>query len=172
MDMRKYLIAAAMAGAAVSTPTIAAPGPTKAATGRALLLLPLKLTKIKDLDFGTVIKSSTYGTVALDANTGARTFAGGVTGLSIPGQPAYFGGAGSSGELVVVVITPPTKLNDGNGHTVDVIAMSLDNGNNPLRIVDPVTKTFFVGVGAVLGIAANQADGTYTNTFQVTANYL
>ena len=171
MFIRKSLIAAAMAATAVATPATAASN-AKTANGRALLLLPLKLTKIDDLDFGMVVSGNSYGTVILNANTGARTYAGGVTGSSAAGQPAYFGGAGSSGQSVVIVVTPPAQLSDGNGHTVDVIAMSLDNANNPLRTVDPVTKTFFVGVGGVLGINANQVPGTYSSTFQVTANYL
>jgi Domain of unknown function (DUF4402) len=166
---RRILIAAAMAASAVATPAAAA---TKPANGHALILLPLTLTKIDDLDFGMVVSGSSYGTVSLNAGTGARTFAGGLTGASTAGVPAYFGGAGSAGQLVVIVVAPPAQLSDGNGHTVDVIAMSLDNANNPLRVVDPVTKTFFVGVGGVLGINANQVPGTYSSTFQVTANYL
>jgi hypothetical protein len=86
--------------------------------------------------------------------------------------PGYFGGAGSPGQLVVVVLTPATKLNDGAGHSVDVIAMSLDDNGNPLRTVDATKKTFFVGVGGVLGIPGDTPDGTYSNTFKVTANYL
>jgi hypothetical protein len=95
-----------------------------------------------------------------------------VSGPSTAGQPAYFGGAGSAGQLVVVTVTPPASLSDGNGHNVSVLAMSLDNLNNPLRTVDPLNKTFFVGVGGILGINANQTPGTYSATFQVTANYL
>jgi hypothetical protein len=167
--IRKSLVAAAMAVTAVSTPAAAA---TKAAPGHALILLPLKLTKIDDLDFGTVVSSSTYGTVSLAAGNGARTYAGGVSGPATPGVPAYFGGAGSGGQMVIVTIAPPATLSDGNGHSVDVIAMSLDNSNNPLRIVDPVNKTFFVGVGGVLGINGNTVPGTYSATFDVTANYL
>ena len=173
MDIRKYLIAAAMAATAVATPAAAATN-AKTANGRALLLLPLKLTKIDDLDFGTVVTSTTsYGTVKLDATSGTRTFTGGVTGIATAnGHPAQFGGAGSAGQLVVLTLSPPTQLSDGNGNTVDVLAMSLDNLNNPLRVVDPVNKTFFVNVGGILGINANQAPGTYSSTFDITANYL
>jgi len=169
--IRKSLIAAAMAATVVATPAAAAPNAT-AANGRALLLLPLKLTKIDDMDFGMVISGNSYGTVSLDASTGARSYAGGISGPSTAGQPAYFGGAGSAGQLVVVTVTPPASLSDGNGHNVSVLAMSLDNLNNPLRTVDPVNKTFFVGVGGILGINANQTPGIYSATFQVTANYL
>lgn len=172
MKYRMFLIAVAAATVLASPAGAASVSATKSTTGRALLLLPLKLTKINDLNFGTVVTSNAYGTVSLDAGTGARTFAGGVSGNSTIGQPAYFGGAGSPGQLVVVVLTPATKLNDGAGHSVDVLAMSLDQSGNPLRTVDLTAKTFFVGVGGILGIPANTPDGTYSNTFQVTANYL
>lgn len=174
MKYRMFLIAAAAAAATVAASPAAAASVAnaKSANGKALLLIPLKLTKIDDLSFGTVVTSNAYGTVALDAGTGARTYAGGVTGNSTAGTRAYFGGAGSPGQLVVVVLTPATKLNDGAGHSVNVIAMSLDDNGNPLRTVDLTKKTFFVGVGGVLGIPANTPDGTYSNTFLVTANYI
>jgi len=176
VDIGRYLIALGVA-AAVALPTpafAAAPGAnTHAANSHVLLLLPLTLTKIDDLDFGTVVSSGTSGTVALNATTGARTFAGGVTGVTTTaGHRAYFAGAGTGGQQVVVIVIPPTQLTDVNGDTVDVLAMTIDNGGNPLRTIDPVSKTFFVGVGGILNIAGNQPDGVYSSTFQVTANYL
>lgn len=174
MDIRRILIALGVMAAIVPAPAAAAPlSNAKSASGRALLLLPLTLTKIDDLDFGTMVSSGTSGTVALNATSGARTFAGGVTGVpSAAGHRAYFGGSGTAGQLVVVIVIPPTQLTDTNGDTVDVLAMTIDNGGNPLRTIDPVTKTFFVGVGGILNIAANQPAGVYSSTFQVTANYL
>lgn len=173
MFTRKILIAAAMA-AVMAVPAPAAAANTTTSNGRALLLLPLQLTKIDDMDFGTVVASTTsYGTVTLNPTTGTRSFTGGISGISsAPGRPAQFGGAGTGGQLVVIVLSPPPQLSDGNGHTVDVLAMSLDNLNNPLRVVHPVDKTFFVNVGGVLGINANQVPGTYSATFDITANYL
>lgn len=176
MGTRKSLIAAAIAAAAAAVPAPALAAPlsnTASASGHALLLMPLTLTKIDDLDFGTVVSSGTSGTVALNAGTSARTFAGGVTGVaSAAGHHAYFGGAGTGGQQVVVVIVPPAQLTNTNGDTIDVLALTLDNGGNPIRTVDPATRTFFVGVGGILNIGANQPDGLYSATFQVTANYL
>jgi hypothetical protein len=168
---RKQFIAAAIAAAAAASPSAAAP--TATADARALLLLPLQLTKIDDLDFGTVIKSNTSGTVALNANTGARSFAGGVTGVTTSGgHRALFGGAGTGGQQVVVIVIPPAQLKNSNNDTIDVLALTIDNNGNPLRVIDPVTHTFFVNVGGILSIGANQPDGVYSAQFQVTANYL
>ena len=173
MDIRKYLIAGAMAVAAVPTPAAAASPAIKAASGRALLLLPLKLTKIDDLDFGTVVTSPAAGTVVLNPATSARTFFGGITGVAgLAGHRGYFGGAGAPNQQVVVVVVPPAQLTSAAGDKIDVLALTIDDNGNPLRTIDPVTKTFFVGVGGILSIGANQPDGTYSATFQVTANYL
>ena len=60
MFIRKCLIAAAMAATAVATPAAAATN-ARTANGRALLLLPLKLTKIDDLDFGMVVSGNSSG---------------------------------------------------------------------------------------------------------------
>jgi len=172
VDIRKYLIALG-AAAAIAVPAPALAANTDAANSQALLLLPLTLTKIDDLDFGTIVSSSSSGTVALNATSSARTFAGGVTGVTTSaGHRAYFAGAGTGGQQVVVIVMPPTQLTSVNGDTVDVLAMTIDNGGNPLRTIDPVTRTFSVGVGGILNIAGNQPDGVYSATFQVTANYL
>ena len=173
MYIRKLLTAAALAVIALPVPALAAPPNTASAQGKALLLIPLTLTKIDDLDFGTILSSNSSGTVALNATSGARAFAGGVSGVpSASGHRAYFGGSGTGGQQVVVIVIPPTQLVDGNGDTIDVLALTIDNGGNPLRTIDPAARTFFVGVGGILNIAANQPDGVYSATFQVTANYL
>ena len=134
MDPRNLLIAAAMASAAV--PAAAAPvAATTNASGRAALLLPLTLTKIDDLDFGTMISSGSSGTVALNATTGNRAFAGGVTGVpSAAGHRAYFGGAGSPSQQVIVTVNPPATLANTNGDTIDVLAL------DPRRRPDPLDR--------------------------------
>lgn len=172
MVFRKLCIAVAIAAALVPASAFAASVPaTKDANGKALILIPLKLTKVDDLDFGTMISSSSSGTVALNAATSARTFAGGVTGVpSAAGHRGYFAGAGTPNQQVVVVIIPPAQLTDINGDTIDVLALTLDNNGNPIRTIDS-THAFYVGVGGILNIAANQPEGDYSATFQVTANY-
>jgi hypothetical protein len=163
--------AAALAALGLAAPALAAPvaSPTPP-QGRALLLIPLKLTKVDDLSFGSVIPSSVSGTVAINPVTGARTFAGGVAGVpSDIGQRAYFAGAGSANRQVIVWAVPPTVLTSGAGDTISVLSMSLDGP--PLRTIS-ATQSFFFGVCAVINNAANQPEGVYTATFDVQANYL
>ena len=89
------LIGAALAAAAVpaAAAPVAAPIP---AQGKALILVPLTLTKVDDLDFGTVVTSPVFGIVTINPTTGARSFAGGATGVvSDAGHRALFAGARS-----------------------------------------------------------------------------
>jgi hypothetical protein len=172
MDYRRFLSAAGFIAAAISAaPTAAAPVPASS-TGKALILIPLKITKIDDLDFGTIIAPPSAGTVTLDATTSARTYTGGAVGVaSTPGHRGLFGGAGTPSEQVFVSIFPPTQLTDSNGDTIGVGALTLDDSGNPLRTIDPTTHAFYVGVGGILNLAANQPDGDYSATFQLFANY-
>lgn len=159
---------AALAATGVAAAPVASPTPP---SGRALLLIPLTLTKIDDLSFGSVIPSPVSGTVAINATTGSRSVAGGITAVpSDVGQRAFFGGAGSPNQLVIVTVTPPAVLTSVAGDTLTVLALTLDGP--PLRTIDPVDRTFFFGVGGIIQVGANQPEGVYTSDYDVTANYL
>ncbi|WP_205479783.1 DUF4402 domain-containing protein [Sphingomonas arenae] len=168
--MRRICALAALAGMTWTVPAAAAPvGAVPAAKARALLLTPLTITRVQDLDFGTVMTSSTAGMVAINATSGARTTSGGVTGLSSAlGQRARFAGAGTPGQQVFVLLVPPPVLTNGTGDTIDVLAMSLDG--SPIRTIDS-SRAFFVGVGGVLSVAADQAEGLYSAEFEIYADY-
>jgi len=161
------LAAAAAAAAAVPMPASAA---TPAQQGKALILVPLTLAKIDDLSFGSVVPSPVSGVVTINATTGNRTFAGGVTGVpSDVGNRAYFGGAGTPNQQVFVSMSYPAQLSSTAGDTIDILALTMDGPAT--RTIDATTRAFFVGVGGTLMIAADQAEGTYEATFDVTANY-
>ena len=164
------LIAAA-ASVAMAVPAAAAPvSPNQDANGKALILVPLTLTKVDDLDFGALVPSAISGIVAIDAASGNRTVAGGVTGVpSDLGHRARFAGAGTPNQQVVVVINPPTQLTSVAADNIQVLALTLEG--SPFKTIDPTTRTFAFGVGGILLIAANQPEGVYTATFTVTANY-
>lgn len=169
MGISKLAIMAGGAALGMSSAASAVPATTNS-DGRALILIPLQLTKINDLNFGTVIPSSVSGVVTINATTGARSFAGGVTGVaSDAGNRARFGGAGSPNQQVIVTVDAPTELTSALGDTIPVLGMPLDGPAT--RTIDPVARTFFVGIGGSLQIGADQPEGEYTADFQVTANY-
>ena len=165
MDIRKFLIATAFAAAALPAPALAAP--TDSADADALILLPLSITKVDDLEFGTVVPSSSSGTVSIAADGSGQSVTGGVTPVpSATAARALFAGAGSAGQQVSIFLAPPANLSDGNGHSVP-ISLSLEKS----VITIDSTRAFFVGIGGTVTVAANQAEGTYTGTFMVLAQY-
>jgi hypothetical protein len=165
---RNHLIAAAMMASLAAAPAAAA-GPTvQPATARALLLLPLTLTKVEDLDFGTVVSSPVAGTVTINASTGARTHAGGVTEItSAAGQRGLFAWAATPNQQVNFDIVYPATLDDGAGNSVQIALLYLQSDS----VIANSSGVAQVGVGGSILISANQAEGTYTNTFDVTASY-
>ena len=165
MDIRKIIIATLVAATAVPAPALAAP--TDSADARALLLLPVSIIKTDDLDFGTVVASSTSGTVSIAADGSGQSVTGGVTPVpSGTVSRATFSGGGTAGQEVNIFVAPPANLSDGNGHTVP-ISLSLENST----ITIDSTRAFAVGVGGTVTIAPKQAEGTYTGTFMVLAQY-
>lgn len=181
--MRFNVCLAALAATIVTaSPAFAATGTASAtATAKGVVLLPLTLTKTSDLDFGTVVASNTAGTVSISADDGSRAVTGGVTGVpSLPGGRALFQGAGSATQSVVLTMQPPAVLSNG-ANTITVSSMTFDSGApttaaagtgypTTTRIIDG-TGAFAVGVGGLFAIGANQANGVYSATFTVTANY-
>ena len=102
---------------------------------------------------------------------GARTVAGGITGLpSDVGGRAYFAGGGSPNQPVIITVTAPASLASPAGDTLPVLALTLDGP--PVRIINPVSRTFFFGVGGIIMVNANQPEGVYQSTFDVTVDYL
>ena len=169
MRIGKTLIGALAAAIAVPAGAQAVP-PDRDANGRALILVPLTLTKLDDLDFGTIVPSPLPGVVAIDAASGNRTAFGGVTGVpSDAGHRARFAGAGTPNQQVIIIITPTAQLTSVAGDNIQVLALTLEG--SPFKTVDATTRTFAFGVGGVIQLAADQPEGTYQGTFTVSANY-
>lgn len=165
-----FLRGAALATLIAATPAFAAD--SQPMTGKALLLKPLTLTKLADLDFGTIVPSGSGDLVTINADTGARTSptAGLVT--IDPGQRARFASSGLNNQFVVLQVSAPTDLSDGAGNSLTVTRLDLDQGGNPLRVLTPDSQVFFLGIGGQVFVRANQQEGVYSGTFTLTANYL
>ena len=167
---RKVLFAVAGATlAAVPAAAVPVSAPTQP-PARALLLIPLTLTKVQDLHFGTIVPSTTTaGFVAINAISGARTASAGLTLMPADvGQRGRFAGAGTPGQQVIMALSPPAELANPAGDTITVLAMNLDGPTTRTIAAD---HTFFVGVGGVIFVTANQAEGLYSATYDLTADY-
>jgi hypothetical protein len=169
--VNKIALMAATAALVVATPAEAAPVPaTPVDQAHATILIPLTLSKLDDLHFGTIIPSTISGTVTVPANGNPATTTGGVTLVtSDPTMRARFGGAGTANQNVFINVTNPGTLSNGLGDTVTVLALTLDQ---PALIQIDATRAFFFHVGGVLQVGANQPEGWYEAEFDVTAQYL
>lgn len=171
--MRGLARTALALGALLTAMSPVAAAPVSAPTqppGRALLLIPLTLTKVQDLHFGTIVPSTTTaGWVSINAVTGARAASAGLTLMPADvGQRGRFAGAGTPGQQVNMALTPPTELTNLAGDTLTVLAMSLDGPTTRTIAAD---HTFFVGVGGIIFVTANQPEGLYSATYDLTADY-
>jgi len=169
--VNKITLFAVTAALMVAAPAVAAPvAADPPARGHALILIPLTLSKLQDLYFGTIIPSASSGTVTVPADGSPATSAGGVTLISsIPTFPAHFAGAGSANQLVFINVTNPGTLDDGAGNFVNVLALTMDG--IALKTID-ANRAFEFHVGGVIQVNANQPEGLYSSDFLVTAQYL
>lgn len=119
--MTKFVRLAALAAAATiaATPAVAAPvGVTGAApTGSARIVKPLTLTRVRDLNFGTLIVGTVAGTQTVNiSDAGALSgCANGVTcmgGASV--QSARYNVTGSNNQLVNIAASNVTLLSGAN----------------------------------------------------------
>ncbi len=167
----KIYLAALAATVAFASPAAAQVSASDTAEARGLVLQPLTLTRVQDLDFGTVLASALAGTVTVNEDTGLRSAGGGVTLVATgPGDRALFTGAGTPGQVVDLVLTPPVGNVVVNGADSIPVAMVLDAGGSTTRTIG-AGGTFDVGVGGTFSIAANQANGLYVADFTLTAQY-
>lgn len=149
-----------------AAPALAATG---AADSRAIVVTPLSLVKVDDLDFGTLVPSAASGIVTINAVSGAQSAAGGVSAYgSALAHRAYFVGAGTAGQPVVIVVGPSPVLWDGSGNSMPVLALTLDG---PVLRTIPADRVVHIYVGGILSVNANQPPGDYAGTFDMTVNY-
>jgi hypothetical protein len=172
--MRFNITLAAVAATLVAaTPAVAQQATTtEPAEARGIVLQSLTLSKIDDLDFGTVAGSNTVaGTVNINPNNNAQTATGGVTLMPGAFSRARFDGFGVPGNIVVLTLTPPAGnvLTNGSGVNLTINSMTLDSAGSTRTIGG--TGQFTAYVGGNFQIAAAQANGLYTGNFNLTAVY-
>ena len=162
-----------LAGAAL---LVAAPGQLRAAPAStnadagAIVLKPLTLLKVDDLDFGALFPAATAGTATLNPNTGIVTTAGGVALGPGPTQPARFTGAGTrNAPMLIRLPTGPITLTQTGGTETMTVSNWTTDGHTTRQI--NAFEAFEFRVGGRLNVGANQADGVYVGSFDVTVIY-
>ncbi len=170
---RLALLALPLAAAAGAAQAAAAPGTGSA---KAQINGGITLVRTADLSFGDMIAAPVAGTVIVSPTNDTRT----VTGVIPAGgtvQAARFTGRGTPGRIAYVrwSTAPVTLTRIGGGATMVMDQLRTNSvlfvfaGNDP-RII-PANGILDIRFGARLRIAANQADGVYEGSFNVTLDY-
>jgi Mat/Ecp fimbriae major subunit len=159
---KKIALLGAAAIAMVSTGANAA---QVTATAEVEILAPVTLSETAGLDFGIVAAGLSAGTVTI--GTGANT-AGCSAGLACVGTSSrgVFSVTGADTTTVVITVDASTTLS--NGTPADDMTVTLTPSVTTLA-ANGAPQTFYVG--GVLAVAGSQTAGTYTGSYDVSADY-
>ena len=181
------MLASALACGLALGASPAAAGPNDTATttgaGQIVVVTPLSLVKVKDMDFGRIAARPVAGTITMDP-VSANCVPSGTLIHSGACVPAEFAGMGA--RRMFVRFQLPSSVNlTGPGTTMVLDNFTLDGGSdlgivqvggglgigNIRTIINSLTGIFVIKVGGTLHVNANQGPGRYAGTFTVNAIY-
>lgn len=168
--IKNLLAVAAIAGTGLFAGASESQAATASANATATVVTPISITKQADLQFGKFIAGGSGGTVVITP-AGSRSATAGVT-LYAPGSvqtAAAFNvtGDGSSTYAITLPADGTITLSDGASNTMAVSSFT----SNPSGTGTLTAGNQTLDVGATLVVAANQAAGSYTGSFNVSVDY-
>jgi len=142
---------------------------TEQTTATATIVGPLALTKVSDMNFGTIAVTGTAGTVVLGTDN-SRTAVGPALVPPAAGVAASFTVSGQASRTYTITLPANGTVSLISGaNTMAANTFVHNAGANPT--LSGAGAAAFT-VGATLSVAANQAAGSYTSAnFPVTINY-
>lgn len=160
------LTAVALLAAPATAAPIASPTPPVA---QVALMRPLTLTKLADMDFG-YLGVTASGTAVIDPVTNTMSVTGGVVRLGGSPHAARFAGATYSSAVVNIKVPNGGILLTRSGGTQTILLNTFTLDGQSKRTLARA-GVFEFAVGATLRPAANQMEGVYSGTFDVTIQY-
>lgn len=160
----------AVCAGGLAAPAAAQPvGASEPAQATAAVIYPMTVVKKTDMDFG-YISATTAGTAVLEPNANTLTTTGGVVALGGDPTSAVFIGASQSSAVVNIKVPnqPLTLTRVGGTETMRVDNWTLQ-GQSKRTLAR--MSSFEFRVGGTLYVNANQVEGFYTGTFDVTVQY-
>lgn len=151
-----------------------APAPLCAAsvdgTAETEILQPLTLTQVSVLDFGSIVPGTVAGRINIRRNDGACVAQGGAMLIGTNCQRGEFLITGPARQRVRVTTAPApiTLSRSGGGASMTMDRVRINGGANK-RLNAAGERTFYVSGRLLVG--ANQAEGVYDGTFDVTVDY-
>jgi hypothetical protein len=166
--MKKILLFSAML-IAFSVSAFAQSTDTEQTTATATIVGPLALTKVSDMNFGTIAVGAVAGTVDLGTDN-SRTPAGVTLVPPAAGLAASFTVSGEASRTFAITLPADGTVSlTGPGVAMPVSVFVHNAGVNP-ALNGGGTAAFTVG--ARLSVNASQASGSYTSAnFPVTISY-
>lgn len=168
--MKFATLKAALVGtvfAAAAFGSTAAQAATADADAKATILAALTVTKVTDLDFGTIAVNGGGSVTVTNAGVRAATTGGTVSAAGVAAA-ASFAIVGSPGSNILIAVPASVVLNHAT--TSDTMSASLTtNASTASHALVGGAETF--NVGGTLTVAAGQVAGAYTGQFTVTVNY-
>jgi hypothetical protein len=151
--------------AAAAAPVLPAPK----ATSDVVIVHPLSLVRIADMDFAT-LGVTTGGTATIDPVTGTMAVSGGLQHLNGTPSPARYVGAALKKSVVNIKIpTKPLLIRRvGGTETLKVSNFTLD-GQDKKTLAQQTSFTF--AVGAQIAVPAGTVEGIYVGDLDVTVQY-
>jgi len=152
------------------TAAAAAPAPVSSrAESRALLLRPLTLVRLANMDFAT-LALTTGDTATIDPLTGAMSVTGGLFHIGGTPSPARYAGAASKRTVVIIRVPnqPVLIRREGGTETLSVSNFTLD-GQDKKALAEQ--ESFAFAVGARITVPAGTAEGVYSGDIEVTVHY-
>ena len=178
--LRPFAVLAAMA--ALWLPVTPAQAQTVTSNDATTILIePLTLAKLADMDFGEIFVT-TGGTVVMTPGAVPTCTTTGGLVHSEECQPATFAGLGRTGQRVSVRRPNGRTITlTGPGADMLVTDLTIDGGVtlNPIQSnpvferfrINTLDGSFIFWVGGTLNVNANQTPGLYTGTFDIRVDY-
>lgn len=160
-------------------PSVALAQEAEASDATALVVTPLSFLKQRDLVFGTIIPSTSNGTVTMDSAGNVSTTSG-IIHISGTQEPASFTGFGALNQIVRINIDADSHILTRNGGTQTILMDAILIGSRPPIVLDTRVRRFRIGsqsgifafnIAGRLQIPANALPGTYEGEFTVTLEY-
>src|SRR5574338_773355 len=166
-SLRLLALSALLVPVAAGAAPPAAPTPAQAT---AAMLFPLEIIKNRDLDFGYLAAPTAAGTVVINPETDTISATGGAMLLGGSPHAAMFTGAAKSNSVVIIRIPKQaiTLARVGGTETMTVNNWTLQGLD---KRAAAAKVAFDFRVGGTLNVNANQAEGTYVGTFDVSIQY-
>lgn len=160
-----------------ATAALCATGPVQSAPvaasrnagAQATIARSAQFRKLQDLEFGALTITAP-GTAIVNPETDALTTTGGVTIAGGRAYAALFDSVSPSRSVVVIKApSKPTTLTRLGGTETMILDTWTISGQS--RRVVAAQEPYSFKVGGTLHVSANQAEGTYEGTFDVTVQY-